>query len=325
MTREGDDPQGLLDARLLFVTGKGGVGKTTLAAALALLAARTGRTTLLCAMERGSDLEIALNTPPLGYQPKVVAENLSVMAMDTEAALREYLTVQAHLPPIGRIGPVAEAFDFLAAAAPGVREILTIGKLCFEVQAHTYDLIVVDATASGHFIGHLAAPVGIDELAGVGVISDQTRWMLDILEDPARTGVIVVTTPEEMPVSEALELIAHLGTETKISLAAVVANRVLPALFGARESAVFDALRSNSSSVDDEQVLAGDRDALDLLIAAADLAVRLRRHATGHLERLRSGLGEPGKLVLLPQVFGPTVGSDVARQLANHLADEISP
>lgn len=324
MTREGVDPRSLLDARLLFVTGKGGVGKTTFAAALALLAASTGRTTLLCAMERASDLEIALGTPPLRYQPQTLAENLSVMAMDTEAALREYLTVQAHLPPIGRIGPVAEAFDFLAAAAPGVREILTIGKLCYEVRERTYDLIVVDATASGHFIGHLAAPVGIDELAGVGVISDQTRWMLDILEDPIRTGVIVVSTPEEMPVNETLELIEHLAVETKIALAAVIANKVLPTLFGARELSVFETLRSNTRDVEHDGLFASDADALAELIGAADLAIRLRRHATGHLERLRAGLSDVGQLVLLPQVFGSDAGDDVARRLAGHLADEIS-
>jgi anion-transporting ArsA/GET3 family ATPase len=314
----------LLDARLLFVTGKGGVGKTTFAAALALLAASTGRTTMLCAMERASDLEIALGTPPLRYQPQTLAENLSVMAMDTEAALREYLTVQAHLPPIGRIGAVAEAFDFLAAAAPGVREILTIGKLCYEVRERTYDLIVVDATASGHFIGHLAAPVGIDELAGVGVISDQTRWMLDILEDPVRTGVIVVTTPEEMPVNETLELIEHLTNETKIALAAVIANKVLPTLFGARELSVFETLRTDTRDAEDDGLFASDADALAELISAADLAIRLRRHATGHLERLRAGLSDVGQLVLLPQVFGADAGDDIARRLAGHLADEIS-
>lgn len=324
VTGDRDEPSGLLDSRLLFVTGKGGVGKTTFAASLAILAASTGRTTLLCAMERGSDLQLVLGTPPLGYVPTTIAENLSVMAMDTEAALREYLTVQAHLPPIGRIGPVADAFDFLAAAAPGVREILTIGKLCYEVQALTYDLIVVDATASGHFIGHLAAPIGIDELAGVGVISDQTRWMLDILEDPAQTGVVVVTTPEEMPVNEALELIAHLESVTQIALAAVVANKVLPTLFGAREQHVFEGLRAQSSSKGSKATGGDDGAALATLISTAELAIRLRRHASGHLERLGAGLGDANKLVLLPQVFDAASGADVAQRLAEHLGDEIS-
>lgn len=325
MAGERDDPRSLLDARLLFVTGKGGVGKTTFAAALALLSARLGQSTLLCAMERASDLEIALGTAPLSYRPREVVENLSVMAMNTEAALREYLTVQAHLPPIGRIGPVAEAFDFLAAAAPGVREILTIGKLCYEVREQAYDLIVVDATASGHFIGHLAAPVGIDELAGVGVISDQTRWMLDILEDPIRTGVVVVTTAEEMPVSETLELISHLEDETRIALAGVVANKVLPTLFGARELTVFDALRSNEQRLGEaDGIGAADADALGAIVGAADLAISLRRHATGHLERLQAGLRDARTLVLLPQVFGADTSVDVALNLVDHLADEIS-
>jgi anion-transporting ArsA/GET3 family ATPase len=182
----------------------------------------------------------------------------------------------------------------------------------------------VDAPASGHFIGHLAAPIGIDELAGVGVISDQTRWMLDILEDPVRTGVIVVTTPEEMPVNEALELTEHLADETLISLAAVVANRVLPELFGTREEQVFDLMRialHNGSAGGIDEV---ERAAFSSLIDAADLATRLRRHAAGHLDRLRAGLVDAQQLVLLPQVFDEESGAAVAHRLAEYLADEIS-
>lgn len=316
-------PTGLLDKRLIFVTGKGGVGKTTVAAALARLAAASGRKTLLCAMERSADLSTALGIGPLSYQPQLVAANLSVIEMDTEAALREYLRVQVHLPPLGRIGPLAEAFDFLATAAPGVREILTIGKLCYEVREQTFDLVIADAAASGHFVGHLAAPVGIDELAGVGAIADQTAWMLEILEDASRTGVVVVSTPEEMPVNESTELIARLRAETNIALAALVANRVPPELFSARESDVFDALRSFVETGSAKAIGQTERVALTTVIETAELARRLRRHATLQLERLRKALADGEELLLLPQVFESAEAFVVTRRLQEFLADEV--
>ena len=138
---------------------------------------------------------------------------------------------------------MARTFDFVADAAPGVKEILTVGKLCYEVRERTYDLIVVDASATGHVIGQLAAPQAINELVKVGRVRDQTRWMVDILADPLTTAAVIVTSPEEMPVAETLELAGRLRTETDVHLAAVVVNRVLPELFGRGEEEVFDRLR----------------------------------------------------------------------------------
>ena len=114
-----------------------------------------------------------------------------------------------------------------------MREILTVGKLCYEVRENHYDLVVVDATSTGHIIGQLAAPQAINQLVRVGLIRLQTDWMLDILSDPASTGLVIVTTPEEMPVNETMELAGRVREETTVDLAAVVVNRVLPELFGA--------------------------------------------------------------------------------------------
>ena len=124
----------LLAHQLLFVTGKGGVGKTTVAAAIALLASEQGRRTLVCEVEPKGDLARAYECGPTPFSGRRVSDDLVAMSMDTEAALREYLRAVAKVPTIGRIGPVARAFDFVATAAPGIREILTVGKLCFEVR-----------------------------------------------------------------------------------------------------------------------------------------------------------------------------------------------
>ena len=168
--------------------------------------------------------------------------------MDTEDALREYLKLFVRVPLVGRLGPLARTFDFVADAAPGVKEILGVGKLAYEVRERHYDLVVVDAEASGHIVAQVAAPRVIGELIQVGMVRDQTRWMLDILEDPDRTGVVVVTTPEEMPVVETIELLDRFAAETQIHPAAIVANRVLPALFDRKESAVVGEPRTAPSS-----------------------------------------------------------------------------
>ena len=124
----------LLDLRLVFVTGKGGVGKTTVAAGLAQLAAEHGKRVLVCEVDAKGDVTSLFEAPPTDFTPREIAPGVWSMSMDTEASLREYLKLHLRIPVVGRIGPLAKAFDFVATAAPGVREILTVGKLCWEVR-----------------------------------------------------------------------------------------------------------------------------------------------------------------------------------------------
>jgi anion-transporting ArsA/GET3 family ATPase len=313
----------LLGRRLLFVTGKGGVGKTTVAAALGLLASGHGLRTLVCEVEPKGDLSVAYECGPTPFQGREVAANLTAMSMDTEASLREYLHHVAKVPVMGRISPVARAFDFVATAAPGIREILTMGKLCFEVRENHYDLVVVDASATGNVVGQLAAPTGINELVRVGVVRSQTEWMLEILRDPEQTGVVLVTTPEEMPVSEAIDLAGRLAGETPVHLACVIANRVLPELFGRAEEQVFEQLSSASEIDRLARRLGSDANDVAAVLAAARLAVTIRRDGSSHLERLRSAVGNEAPLLYLPYLFARAHGMRAIRQVAQSLGEEL--
>lgn len=170
---------------------------------------------------------LALDAKP-GYVPVRTPSGVEAMTMDTEESLREYLRIHLRLPFVTRIGPLAAAFDFVADAAPGVREVLAVGKLCWEVREDHYDLVVVDAEASGHVVSQIASPRTIADLVPRGPLRDQTSWMLDILDDPSRTGVVVVANPEELAVAETSALVMRLRSETRTDIAHIVMNRVAP-------------------------------------------------------------------------------------------------
>jgi anion-transporting ArsA/GET3 family ATPase len=310
----------LLERRLLFVTGKGGVGKTTVSAALALLAARSGRRTLVCEVDAKGTLSDAYEVGRLAFTPRLVEDRLYVMAMNTEDSLREYLGLQLRVPLLARVRPLARTLDFVATAAPGVREILTVGKLCYEVREQHYDLVVVDAVATGHIIGQLTAPQAIEELVHVGVVSDQTRWMRAILEDPLVTGLVIVTTSEEMPVVETIDLAGQVQHTTKVELSGVIVNRVLPELFGRAEEDVFERLRGPAPAARLEAVTGlGATAVLD----AAELAVSLRRRRAGYLADLRSALPDELPMLFVPELFARSTGMRATAQVAAALAEEL--
>ncbi|HEV7888331.1 MAG TPA: ArsA family ATPase [Acidimicrobiales bacterium] len=310
----------LLDRRLLFVTGKGGVGKSTVAAGLALLSAQRGKRTLICEVDAKGNLAAFFETGPTTFKPREIEPRLWAMSMDTEESLKEYLSINLRLPVMARIGPLAHIFEFVATAAPGVKEILTVGKPVYEVRENHYDLVVVDAAPTGHIIGQLAAPEAINDLVKVGLVRNQTGWMLDILSDPARTGLVIVSTPEEMPVQETIELSQRVEHETSVKLAAIVVNRVLPELFGRGEEEVFERLAEPARVAALSEAVGGD---VTPVFEAARLAVTLRRTRAGHLERLRREVDSGIPLLYVPYLFTRSHGLRTTRQVAEALGAEL--
>lgn len=301
------------DRKLLFVTGKGGVGKTTIAASLATIYARTGRRVLLVGVDQRSDLGTMFGVDGLTFEPKVVQPNLHLMVLETEASLREYLKINLRIPVVTKLGPLAAALDFVATAAPGVREILTIGKVCYEVRESNFDLVVVDAPATGHVVGYLSAPQAINSFVRVGLIRGQTDWMVDILHRADVTGVVAVTTPEEMPVTETGQLLARLAADTEVKVAGVIMNRMPEPLAIGDDLAVAQAVTVGTHPT--LRVTEAVRD-------ASSLALIRRREAEEQFARLVSITGHA-----FPVITQPVVAVDdpatMVQCIADALADEV--
>lgn len=313
----------LLDRRLLFFTGKGGVGKSTVAAATALLAASAGKRVLLVEVDAKGDIPAQFERAPVGFRPREVHPGVLAMAMDTEESLKEYLRLNLRVPIVGRVGPIARAFEFVANAAPGVKEILTIGKIAWEVREAIegradHDMVVVDAAATGHIVAQLGAADAIRDLVDVGPVRNQTQWIADLLSDPAITAVNVVTTPEEMPVAETIELVERIRAEVRVPLGTVVVNRVLPELFTRTDEETFQAL-NEPAAVDYLRAQAG-RGATAVLDGAR-LAVSLRRTRAEHLGHLLDAVDLP--LLYVPYLFVRTHGLRVTMMVADALGEEL--
>ena len=303
--------------KLLFVTGKGGVGKTTIAAGLARALADEGKSVLLVALDMRSEVGEAFGLTRISFEPTKVDENLSVMALDTEAALQEYLKINLRIPIVAKLGVLANALDFLANAAPGVRELLTIGKLCYEVREKHYDVIVADAPATGHIVGYLAAPEAINSFVRVGLIRNQTDWMVDILHDPAQTGVVAVTTPEEMPILETKQLLSTLDAETKVAVAAAVMNRMPDIVAHGATLGAIDTVIEQRLGIFATETLQG-------IVTANRLAVARRREAEYQFNVLREVVGGAFPIITQPNIASVPEGSTMAREIANSLLEEIA-
>ncbi len=224
----------LFDHRLVIVTGKGGTGKTSVSATLALAAARAGKRVLLAEMGRVEAAVPLLDPggPPAGYPGRTVLRNLDVIQIDPYAALGEYLGLQLGGRALVDRVIKNKGFRQLMNGAPGWRELITLGKV-WHVEQSTdedggslYDLIVVDAPATGHGVAFLNVPKVAVSAIRAGPLRRNSEAVEELLEDPDRTLLLPVTLAEELPTRETSELVARVRAEMGIRVDRVVVNGV---------------------------------------------------------------------------------------------------
>ena len=300
---------GLFAHSLLVVTGKGGVGKSTVAAALGLAAGRRGLRTIVVEVAARDDLSRALGASDAAgaYAEQAVADGLHHISIDPQRAMEEYLRQQLPIGALAALLARSRIFTALSAATPGMRELLTIGKV-WELAQHQrrtrgsrpYDLVVLDAPATGHGLAMLQAPGTFASVARVGPVAKQGRAVASFLGDARRTAVVAVSTAEEMPVTETLELRARLREQLGLDLSLVVVNAVVPHRFSGADERTLRAAPPSPAR------------------HAALFAATWARHQRTQISRLRRGLHDV-PLVTLPLVFESALDAAALERLSREL------
>jgi anion-transporting ArsA/GET3 family ATPase len=298
-------------SRVLIVAGKGGVGKTTVTAALAVAAARVGTSVLIVEIEGKSGLAATLGIPALTYDDTDVRPGIRARTLTPERALLEYLEDRG-LRRISKRLVRSGALDVVATAVPGMKDILVLGKVKQLERARAADLVLIDAPAAGHAITFLTSARGLLDAVRVGPVRSQAQDVMELLSDATRCRVMLVTLPEETPVNELVDTAFTLEDRVGISLAPVVVNAFPADLELASIGTTADAAAAHV------QIPAAELDALD---AAAAFGHERHELALAQAERLAQRLPLPQ--IRLPFVFGEIGPAEVER-LADAFTDEVA-
>lgn len=294
------------------MTGKGGVGKTTVAMALGIRAAMEGKRTIVCEVSATENASRLFSQAEVGFREVELANDLWAISIDPEESMREYVLLQLKVKAMRDMLFRSRMFTYLAAATPGLNELVTIGKIWELAQldrkvkhGRKYDLVIVDAPATGHGISFLQTPRTFASIARVGPIHSQALQLEALITDHDQTGTVIVSLPEEMPVNETSRLESELTSDIGIAVDRVIMNALYPDSFTKSEVKTIGKLKKS----DDPEVRAAGRAAL----SQAKRAAAQREQ----LERLR-GMVE-AEVSTLPYVFKPELDLKAARFLAEEI------
>lgn len=277
--------------QIVFVTGKGGVGKTTAAAALAKHAAEHGRRVLLLETAADGNLAALFGRQPCGHDIERLQPGLDAVRVAPRQLVEDYFRSVLRFAFLSNALLASSTFNALTAAAPGISEFLLLDRLLGFAEPglgrrRRYDLLVVDGPATGHALRLLRTPRYLLSMVPAGPLSGTARRLRELLEDDARTAVMVVSLAEEMSVRETIEICRVVRDDLGIHLARPVVNRVFPKRFSRADVAAIESRGSAASAP---------------LVAAAEFAIARRREAERHVAHLRRALGESP--VLFRQLF----------------------
>ena len=290
-----------LQSRLLVVAGKGGVGKTTVTAALARMAAGLGLSVLIVEVEGKTGLSAAFGAEELDYHERQLAPGIRARSLTPDVALVEYLEEHG-LRRISKRLVRGGLVEVVSTAAPGIKEILILGKVKQLERAGVADLILLDAPAAGHAVSFLMSPKGLSDMVRSGPVREQADDVMAMVTDPSRCRVVLVTLPEETPVNEAVETAFALEDRVGVDLGPVIVNGLYPAL-----------------ELDDSVPLPHEH--ADVLGAAAEFRKRRQDLQQAQVARLAAALPLPQ--LHLPSLFTVDLLPTDVEHLAAALAAQI--
>ena len=302
---------GLETKRFLIVTGKGGVGKTTVCAAEALALAAKGKRVLICLCNAKERLSTMMGSELLDSQIKPVAPNVWAVNMDPQSALEEYGAMALKSKTLFKLLFDNKYVRTFFRAVPGMQEWTLLGKAWWHTTeerdaksggGHKYDVVILDAPATGHGLDMLRVPKVIIEVVPPGPLRRDAETAWNLFQDPKNCAVVLVTLPEEMPTTETIELAQALRDELKLPIGKIVVNGVLPPLFSKAERAALEALPVD---VDDAAMLAARRRAARERVQAESLS------------RLAQEL--PISPSFLPQLFEDAAQPSAIKELAKRM------
>jgi len=298
----------------VIVTGKGGVGKTTVSVALGMRAAAEGRRTIVCEVAAQENASRLFEHTTVGFHEIELEENLWAISIDPDESMREYVLLQLKVRAMRDMLFRSRIFNYLAAATPGLKELVTIGKIWELAQldrkvksGRKYDTVIVDAPATGHGVGFLQTPRTFANIARVGPIHSQAKTLDNFITNHEETGVAIVALPEEMPVNESAALEHDLVEEVGVAVDRVYLNGLYPERFSKEEAERLGALA------------AGENGGAAKAAARAALSEFERaRSQRAQLARLRRRAQAPVKT--LPFLFEPELGPEAARRLSRRVS-----
>jgi anion-transporting ArsA/GET3 family ATPase len=302
-------------SHVVIVAGKGGVGKTTVTATLALVASRAGLRVLIVEVEGKSGLPSMFGAPPLEYDECTLRDGIAARFLTPDAALVDYL-VNHGLKRVSKRLAHSGALDVVATAVPGMKDILVLGKVKSLSEQREYDLILVDAPAAGHAVSFLLSARGLLDAVRVGPVRKQAQDVVELLSDPARCQVMLVTIPEETPVSELIDTAFAIEDRAGVALGPVIVN----ACFAPLPDDVEPSAAAIARDAETLDRFVSEREANDLALAAQ---FRAERYAIQHEQAKRLSARLPLPQLRLPFVFDADITEHDLDVLATALTNEI--
>ncbi len=317
----------LFDKRLLIISGKGGVGKSTLCSAFALSASRMGKNVLVVEMDEKERISRLFGTPEVGYEGAFVHPNIFVRNLLPMLAMDEFVERRVTVKTVARQILGSQIYKYFVAAASGLKEFVTLGKIILlEDESNgqgnpKYDFIVVDAPATGHGVAFLRVPFAAVDVLRAGWVRKQADRIIKLLTDPAKTMLNIVTLPEEMPVNETIEMCESVEDLLRIQIGYIIINSVYPQVLKGRDTALYDTMKKRAEADGLKKLTVAERKYVRAMLEGFETAVSRRELNEFYISKLRRKLEYD--FMQIPFFFAKKFDLDLIEQVSDYMLESV--